>query len=101
MAKDVYLVLGARSFNDTIEGQKHDFTKLSVVMENPERGTTAGWGAVEIQWGDHSNLDKVKHFSIDQWPMKMELDIKLTTKGYEVTGVKPLSSAPANTPKAA
>ena len=95
MAKDIYTVLGARSFNDTIEGQKHDFTKLSVVMENPERGTTVGWGAVEIQWGDHSNLEKLKHIPIDQWPLKVELDIKLTTKGYEIAGVNLQSKAPA------
>lgn len=94
MAKDTYLVLGARSFNDVIEGQTHDFTKLSVVMENPERGTTVGMGAVEIQWGDHKNIEHLKHVPLDQWPQKMELDIKLTTKGYSIQSASFLSRAP-------
>jgi hypothetical protein len=84
-------VLGARHFNDSIEGQKHDFTKLRVMMDVPENSKTeVGLNASEMVWGDHSNFAKVEKLA---FPVVMRLTLNATTKGFEVLECVPVPAA--------
>jgi len=86
------VVLGARHFNDSIEGQKHDFTKLRVQMDVPDASKTeVGKNVTEMLWGDHENFIKVKHLP---FPVEMELSLNATTKGFEVLDCKPIAAVP-------
>lgn len=84
------LVAGVRKFNDTIEGQKHDFTKLVVIMDMPDNGNALGQNAVEMTYGKHENF--VQFSEVKQWPCMMELDVNPTTKGFEVLSAKPVAA---------
>lgn len=87
------IVLGARHFNDTIEGQKHDFTKVRVQMEVPAGSKTEiGFNSSEWPWGDSSNFSKIKHLP---FPCECEMQVQATTKGFEVVDMKPLAPAKA------
>lgn len=87
-------VLGAKFFNDTMEGQKHDFTKLFVAMpvSEQESGTygSVGQNVVEMKFGKSDEFQKLKHLP---FPLQAELSLKLTTKGYEVVGFKALAAS--------
>ncbi|MEZ0208931.1 MAG: hypothetical protein ACAH17_02025 [Candidatus Paceibacterota bacterium] len=85
-----FTVLGARKFNDTIEGQKHDFTKLNVAMDMPDTDNAAGQNVVEMKWGTHENFAQIKDVS---FPCVFELDVNPTTKGFEVLGAKPVAAS--------
>jgi len=86
-------VLGARHFNDSIEGVKHDFTKLRVMMDVPESSKTeVGKNVSEMVWGDHENYGKVKHLP---FPVEMDMTLNATTKGFEVLDVKPVAAVKA------
>lgn len=85
-----FLVLGARMFNDTVDGQKHDFTKLAVVMDFPDSNKNAvGQNSVELNWGTHENFHSIKDL---QYPCQFELDVNPTTKGLELVSAKPLTA---------
>lgn len=86
-----FLVLGARCFNDTVDGQHHDFTKLAVVMDFPDSNKNAvGQNAVELNWGDHKNFATIKDLS---YPCQFELDVNPTIKGLELVGAKPIPAS--------
>lgn len=79
-------VLGARHFNDSIEGQKHDFTKLRVLMDVPEASKLeVGKNVLDIPWGDHENFIKVKGLT---FPAEMDLTMNATSKGFEILDAK-------------
>lgn len=83
-------VLGARHFNDSVEGQKHDFTKLRVQLDVPESSKyEVGKNVSEMVWGDHENFAKIKHLP---FPVEMELTMNATTKGFEVLDCKPIAA---------
>lgn len=87
-------VLGAKFFNDAVEGQKHDFTKLFVAMPVSEQDAatygSVGQNVVEMKFGKSDEYQKLKHLP---FPLQAELSLKLTTKGYEIVGFKALSPA--------
>ena len=77
-------------FNDTVDGQKHDFTKLAVVMDFPDSNKNAvGQNSVELNWGDHTNFSQIKDLT---FPAQFELDVNPTTKGLELISAKPLGN---------
>lgn len=80
-----FLVLGAKKFADRVEGTMYDFTKLVVVMDQPESENNRGMNSVELKWGDSKNFDQVKDLV---YPCQVDLELLATTKGYEVCSVK-------------
>lgn len=80
-------VLGARKFNDTVEGTKYDFTKLIVAMDMPEGPNAKGQNTIDMPYGDHTNYEQ---FANVNFPCQMELDVNATTKGFECLSAKPL-----------
>ncbi len=80
-------VMGAKSFNDTVEGIKYDTTKLLVVLPAPkvvsDARNVAGNDAVYIQFGDSTNFTKHRMHDLP-FPLKAELDIEMNSKGYVI-----------------
>ncbi|MFT4173955.1 MAG: hypothetical protein QM639_15425 [Rhodocyclaceae bacterium] len=86
--KSVFKVLGAKKFKGDVEGVHYDSTKLHVVMDVSERnGTEVGCNAVTLPFGKSDEFEKLKGLS---FPLDCELTISMTTKGYEVFGLRPM-----------
>lgn len=84
-------VLGARRFNDTVEGQAYDFTKLRVQMPVPdESGNEVGYTSTDIPFGTSKNFDQLKGL---KFPAEYELDIEMTSKGYTCKGFRAIGAA--------
>lgn len=82
------LILGAKSFKGDVEGKAYDSTTLFVVMDVSERGgNSVGQNVVEMKFGTSVEFDKLKGLP---FPLKAELGLNLTTKGYEVNGFRAL-----------
>lgn len=102
------VVLGAKVFNDSVEGNKYDTTKLLVQLPqkkvNSDTQKTVGYDAVDIPFGTSEEFIKANLARHENdFPMMCELDIEMTTKGYSCNGFKflykinmgaPSSSAP-------
>lgn len=82
--KAKFLVLGVRCFNDEVEGVRHNFTKVNVVMDMPDRKNANGQDCIAMNWGDATNFEKLSEVV---FPMELELTINPTTKGMEVLDV--------------
>ena len=85
-------VTGATFFNDTIEGQKHDFTKIYIEMSlDDSRGTAKGFATQSMNWGTSDEYQKIKHLP---FPFEAELTIELVTTGksqkQRVVALRPL-----------
>lgn len=86
-------VMGASYFNDTIEGQKHDFTKVYLEMSLDEsRGTAKGFASQTMNWGTSEEFQKIKHLP---FPFEAELTVELVTSGkvqkQRIVALKPLA----------
>lgn len=85
-----FKVLGVRRFNDTVEGTKHDFTKIVVETPFNDSDDKAGFDAVHINFGKSENFDKLKNLP---FPVQAELDIEMTTSGFVCRGFYPSKEA--------
>lgn len=89
--KSKFKVLGIKGFKGDVEGTTYDSTTLYVLMPVSERnGTEKGFNAHAIKFGKSDEYERLKDLS---FPVDAELDLALTTKGYECHGFKPLSAA--------
>ncbi|MBW7902265.1 MAG: hypothetical protein H3C26_12340 [Rhodocyclaceae bacterium] len=87
--KGKFQILGAKGFKGEVEGTNYDSTTIYVVMPVSERaGTEKGFNAHPIKFGKSDEFAKMKNLP---FPIEAELDLTLTTKGYECHGFKPLS----------
>lgn len=87
-----FKVLGVRRFNDTVEGTKHDFTKVVVETRFNDSDDKAGFDAVHIPFGKSDQFDKLKDLP---FPLMAELDIEMTTAGFTCRGFYPLKDQKA------
>jgi len=90
-------IMGAKKFNDTIDGQHHDFTKLFIETELDEsRDNAVGFAHSEYNFGTSAEYDKLKHLP---FPFLADLTIELSTTGKRETkrviALKPVQSAQA------
>ncbi|MEC8567747.1 MAG: hypothetical protein VXY56_05580 [Pseudomonadota bacterium] len=76
-------LLGAKAYNDSIEGTAHDFTKLFAVMSVSE-SSGIGFATVELKWGDSKNMDKLKGL---QFPLNVTALIEQVTTGTRITTI--------------
>jgi len=86
------VILGARKFNDSVEGTDYDFTKVRVMMPVPDGAENEiGFNVTEMQFGDHKNFDK---FEKHTFPLKAKLDLVATSKGYDFVGFEAVAAQP-------
>lgn len=89
------VITGAKSFNQTVDGIAHDFTKISVMVDFAE-GVGVGGETVQYKWGKSENYKKIQDLP---FPLKAKIDFELATTGSRQTtivkNVTPLTSAPA------
>lgn len=72
-------VMGAKFFNDTVDGQKYDNTKVFIQTPmNEQTGTAVGFAAAEYQWGTSDNYAKIKGLS---YPFEADCVIEMVTNG--------------------
>lgn len=88
-------VLGAKCFNDVVEGTRYDNTKIYVLTQmNEQQGTSVGFAAAEYQWGDSTNFQAIRHH---QFPLDAEITIEMVTNGKtQKAVVTKLSVIPAS-----
>lgn len=90
-------VLGAKWFNDVIEGQQHDFTTLYIEVPLDEsKGTAKGYATQEYKWGSSGEFQKIKHLP---FPFHAVAKIEIVTSGRQqkqrVVELKPVERAKA------
>ncbi|MCB5186136.1 hypothetical protein LG201_13055 [Methylobacillus gramineus] len=84
-------VLGARHFNDVVDGTKHDFTKIHIVMPvSTNSGAEVGFNAQTVNFGTAAEFEKIKALP---FPVEAELDLEMTTKGIVCHGFKNIGKA--------
>jgi hypothetical protein len=89
--KQTMQVLGAKGNKGEFEGTKFDYTKMRVVMDVSDRnGTEVGFNVSEIVFGLSDNFEKVKGYT---YPLMCDLEISMTTRGYEIESCKPTAAA--------
>ena len=82
------VILGVSRFNDSVEGNHYDFTKVRVMMPVPEGADNQlGFDVTVIPYGDHKNFEKFENMT---FPAKVMLDLRATSKGYDFVGFTPL-----------
>lgn len=91
-----FTVLGAKSFNDSVEGVKYNSTKLFVML--PEKVVSSdsrnvvGFNAITLEFGLSDEFVNHKMASL-KYPLKVVLDVEPSTKGFTVHGFKPVHAA--------
>ena len=88
-------VLGAKKFNDTIDGQHHDFTKVFIEMPLDDKtGNAKGFAAQEMNWGDSNEFSKISHLP---FPFVADVTVELVTSGrsqrQRIVDLKPVARA--------
>lgn len=80
-------VIGAKQFNGEVEGQKFNHTKLLVMLPFPRARATSniGFDAIDATYGTSDNF---KQFEGKKFPLVIEADYEINTKGIEIFEVK-------------
>ncbi len=74
-------VMGAKFFNDVVEGTKYDNTKVFVETPmNEQGGNAVGFAAAEYQWGTSENFQKIKSLP---FPFEADCVLEMTTNGKQ------------------
>lgn len=81
-----FQVLGCKKFKGEVEGVNYDSTKLFVVMNVSEKnGMAVGKSVLEMPFGKSDEFDKICKLP---FPLEAELEVNMTTRGYECEGFK-------------
>lgn len=84
-------VLGAKVGKGDFEGTKYDYTKVRVVMPVSDRsGNEVGFDSSDMVFGTSENYDQFKGL---KYPLMCDVDILMTTKGFEIVGCKPVQNS--------
>ncbi len=84
------LVLGARRFNDSVDGKTYNFTKLRIaypVPRNSENECGVACPPNDALFGKADSYDElIKRF---KFPCECLLDLEVTSKGVDVFDIQP------------
>lgn len=88
------IISGGKHYNDTVDGVRHDFTKIFVMTElNKESGF--GAATVEYKWGTSENIKKIQDIPV---PFNAKIHMEIITNGNkQMTIVHDV--VPVTTPK--
>lgn len=87
------IVMGAKKFQGTIEGNSFDTTTLFVQIDlDDSKGTAKGFATQEMRCGESAEYDKIKHLT---FPFKAKATVEMVTTGkaqrVRVVDLKPES----------
>lgn len=89
-------ITGAKQYNNSIDGVKHDFTKLFVMTELSDQ-SGVGQATVEYKWGTSDNYKKIQD---KDFPFLAKASMEIVTTGtrqstivHDITPVAPPVSA--------
>lgn len=95
-----FKVVGAKTFNDSVDGQRYDNTKLRVELKEKEvlsdTRSVVGFNTIDMDFGTSENF--IKHgLAKLAYPVMALLEVEFTTKGLVCSGFKVMqqSKAPA------
>lgn len=84
-------ILGAKSFNDTVDGNKYDTTKLIVPIDqkanSSERLNNVGYESIEVPFLTSAEFAKHK-LGEQSYPHQAECDVEITNKGMTALSYK-------------
>jgi hypothetical protein len=94
-------VVGFKSFKGVIESQSHDFTKLIVLVGFPRKNELQGGFDAQVAQDltGNANSENSVNWKGKKFPLTIEADYELTTKGlevYEYKIVSPVASTPVS-----
>jgi hypothetical protein len=80
-------VLGIKQFKGTVEGLAFDHTKLLVSLPFPRARAESnlGFDVIEVPYGKSDNFEQFKG---KKFPLTIDADYEVTTKGLEVFELK-------------
>lgn len=90
-----FKIVGAKSFDDTVDGTKYNSTTLFVMMKEKQVASevrnVVGYNVVQMAFGLSDEFKK-HNLGTLKYPLDALLEVEATTKGYECTGFR-LASA--------
>lgn len=71
------VVTGGKHYNDTVDGVRHDFTKIFVMTDLSD---SLGFGSatVEYKWGTSENIKKIRDIPT---PFTAKISMEIVTNG--------------------
>lgn len=93
-----FKVVGAKHFNDTVEGTKYDNTKLRVELKEKEvlseTRSVVGYNTIDMDFGTSENFSKFGLAKL-AYPLMAMLEVEFTTKGLVCSGFKVIQQSKA------
>lgn len=87
-------ITGAKQYNNSIDGVKHDFTKLFVMTELSDQ-SGVGQATVEYKWGTSDNYKKIQD---KDFPFLAKASMEIVTTGTRqstiIHDITPVAPAP-------
>jgi hypothetical protein len=87
-------IVGVKQFKGAVEGLNFDHTKLMVMLPFPRARAevNAGFDVIEVPYGTSDNFAQFKG---RKFPLVVEADYEVTTKGLEVFELKQVQAPKA------
>lgn len=96
--KQTLKAVGVTHFKGNIEGRDYDHTKIRVLMPVATSQTNQrGYDVLDLPFGTSENFAKLQGL---KFPIDLDCDIELTTKGMEVSTAAPVAAATLKTASA-
>jgi len=70
------VITGVKCFNNTVDGQTHNFTKIYVMTDLGDSGF--GSATVEYKWGTADNIKKIQDLP---FPINAQIQMEIVTNG--------------------
>lgn len=85
-------VLGARKFNDSVEGKTYNFTKLRIELPVPRNAENEmGCNVVEALYGKADAYEELRRDY--KFPCECFVDLEVTSKGMDVLNIEPVKQS--------
>ncbi|POA98059.1 hypothetical protein C2134_13635 [Chromobacterium sinusclupearum] len=94
---NVMKIMGAKRFNDVVDGTRYDNTKLfAEVKLNDKTGNAIGFAASEFEWGTSENFSQISNL---KFPFMAECEMEMVTNGKVsktvIHSLRPVTAQPA------
>ena len=84
-------VVGAKQFNDTVEGVKYNHTKLLVLLPFPRSRIESNCGN-DVAQAPFGTFENYAQFKNAKYPLVIDAEYEVTTRGIEIFAAKIISA---------